>query len=101
MSESHFEPGEIVLHKADRADRLFIIINGKAELSYGDENGEAAKSVELTAGDVFGVAEILEKTSVQAIVRCIEPLTVVTYNKSELEPLLALPAVRTCFEQLR
>ena len=101
MSESHFEPGEIVLHKADRADRLFIILNGKAELSYEDENGEAAKSVELTAGDVFGVAEILEKTSVQANVRCIEPLTVVTYNKSELEPLLALPAVRTCFEQLR
>ncbi len=101
MTEEHYEPDEIVVHQGDSGNRIYIIISGKFEVSKNDGSGQAEAGFQLGEGDCFGIAEILDNTTAQANVRCLEPSSVVTYHKRELEPLLSLPEVRRGFERMR
>ena len=100
ISHEHFEPGEEVFRQGDIGDRIYIIASGHAEVARG-ENGLEAVLARLGPGEYFGEMALLNRTTRNATVRCLEPLDVLSIHKREFSVLAAnLPAMRESFERV-
>lgn len=81
-------------------DRIYIIGSGKAEV-VRHENDKDITFVTLGAGEYFGEMVLLNHTTRNATVRCVEAMDVLSLPKSEFSLLAAnLPAVRESFEKV-
>jgi CRP-like cAMP-binding protein len=38
-SRRHYAPGEVIIHKGDKGDSMYVIISGEAEVVFDDERG--------------------------------------------------------------
>src|SRR6266498_734745 len=100
ISHEHFEPGEEVFHQGDLGDRIYIIASGQAEVAR-EENGSETLLARLGPGEYFGEMALLNRTTRNATVRCLEPLDVLSIHKREFSVLTAnLPAMRASFERV-
>jgi len=100
ISHEHFEPGEEVFRQGDIGDRIYIIASGQAEVARG-ESGLEAVLARLGPGEYFGEMALLNRTTRNATVRCLEPLDVLSIHKREFNTLAAnLPAMRESFERV-
>jgi NADH dehydrogenase len=100
MAHEHFEPGQEVFHQGDLGDRIYIIARGQAEVAR-QEGGPEVVLAHLGPGEYFGEMALLNKTTRNATVRCLEPLDVLSIPKREFSVLAAnLPAMRESFEQV-
>src|SRR5207253_5642388 len=100
MAHEHFEPGQEVFHQGDLGDRIYIIARGQAEVARR-EGGPEVVLAHLGPGEYFGEMALLNKTTRNATVRCLEPLDVLSIPKREFGVLAAnLPAMRESFEQV-
>ncbi|WP_419193032.1 FAD-dependent oxidoreductase [Kolteria novifilia] len=102
MVHAHFEPGEYVIREGDVGDRLYIIIQGKAEiLKPGSFVSEPEVMAEVGPGEIFGEMALLDGNRRGATVRCLEPLDVFTMAKNEFSHLVNfLPDLRRNVEQI-
>ncbi|HKY03691.1 MAG TPA: FAD-dependent oxidoreductase, partial [Blastocatellia bacterium] len=82
MSQEHFEPGEEVFHQGDLGDRIYIIVNGQAEV-VREDNGNEMVLAQLGAGEYFGEMALLRQTTRSATVRCITPMDTLSLHKRE------------------
>jgi NADH:quinone reductase (non-electrogenic) len=100
VSHEHFEPGEEVFHQGDLGDRIYIIARGEAEVARRENDSETLLA-RLGPGEYFGEMALLNQTTRNATVRCLEPLDVLSIHKREFAVLAAnLPAMRESFEQV-
>ena len=98
VSHEHFEPGEEVFHQGDLGDRIYIIARGQAEV-VRRENANEFLLARLGPGEYFGEMALLNQTTRNATVRCLQPLDVLSIHKREFAVLAAnLPAMRESFE---
>lgn len=72
VSHGRFEPGQEVFHQGDLGDRIYIIARGQAEVARQD-NGREIVLAQLGAGEYFGEMALLNHTTRNATVRCVEP----------------------------
>ena len=98
--EQHFEPDERIISQGDPAEHLYVVTSGKAE-ARADGGLEAATTRELGPGDCFGATSLSDDDVYRESVRCVEPVTVVAYDRTELGPLWTAPALREGLAQLR
>jgi NADH dehydrogenase len=100
ITHEHFEPGQDIFHQGDLGDRIYIIGSGKAEVVRHEDDKDIVLAT-LNAGEYFGEMALLNRTTRNATVRCIEPMDVLSLPKSEFSLLAAnLPAVRESFEKV-
>ena len=100
ISYAHFEPGEEVFHQGDLGDRIYIITGGRAEIVREVEGNRNLLAV-LGPGEYFGEMALLNGTTRNATVRCMEPLDVLSIHKREFSLLAThLPQLRASFEQV-
>ena len=100
IAHEHFEPGQEVFRQGDLGDRLYIIARGQADV-LRQENGNEFVLARLGSGEYFGEMALLNHTTRNATVRCVEPLDVLSIHKREFGVLAAnLPAMRESFEQV-
>ena len=100
VSHEHFEPGEEIFHQGDLGDRIYIIASGQAEV-VREEDGREVSLARLGAGEYVGEMALLNQTTRNATVRCLEPLDVLSIHKREFGLLAAnLPAMRESFERV-
>lgn len=100
VSHEHFEPGEEIFHQGDLGDRIYIIAHGQAEV-VRDENGREVSLARLGPVEYVGEMALLNQTTRNATVRCLEPLDVLSIHKREFSLLAAnLPAMRESFEKV-
>jgi NADH dehydrogenase len=99
-SHEHYEPGQEIFRQGDLGDRIYIISRGKAEVLR--EQGNRTISLALLGpGEYFGEMALLNQTTRNATVRCLESLDVLSIHKREFSLLAAnLPALRESFEQV-
>lgn len=99
-SHEHYEPGQEIFRQGDLGDRIYIISRGKAEVLR--EQGDRTVSLALLGpGEYFGEMALLNQTTRNATVRCLESLDVLSIHKREFSLLAAnLPALRESFEQV-
>jgi NADH dehydrogenase len=82
ISQEHFEPGEEVFHQGDLGDRIYIIINGEAEV-VREDGGREMVLARLGAGEYFGEMALLRQTTRSATVRCTAPMDALSLHKRE------------------
>lgn len=100
VAHEHFEPGQEIFRQGDLGDRIYIISRGKAEVIHEDGDREVALAL-LGPGEYFGEMALLNQTTRNATVRCVESLDVLSIHKREFSVLAAnLPALRESFEQV-
>lgn len=100
VAHEHFEPGEEIFHQGDLGDRIYIIAGGQAEV-VREENGREVFLARLGPGEYVGEMALLNQTTRNATVRCLEPLDVLSIHKREFNLLAAnLPAMRESFENV-
>jgi NADH dehydrogenase len=98
VMQEHFEPGEDVFHQGDLGDRIYIIVNGQAEVLRAEEGRESVLA-QLVAGEYFGEMALLNQTVRNATVRCVAPMDVLSLPKREFNLLAGnLPELRRSFE---
>ena len=96
----HFEPGQEVFREGDIGDRLYIITSGKAEVIRKNGAGDIPLA-QLGAGEYFGEMALLNHTTRNATVRCVESLDVLSIPKREFSALAAtLPTMRENLERV-
>jgi NADH dehydrogenase len=100
VSHEHFEPGQEVFHQGDIGDRIYIITGGKAEV-LKHEMGHEVSLAHLGAGEYFGEMALLNQTTRNASVRCVEAMDVLSIPKREFSALAAtLPTMRENLEKV-
>jgi NADH dehydrogenase len=100
VSHEHFEPGQEVFREGDVGDRLYIITNGKAEVTRRNGEGDISLA-QLGAGEYFGEMALLNQATRNATVRCIEALDVLSIPKRDFSALAAtLPTMRENLEKV-
>jgi NADH dehydrogenase len=98
ITREHFEPGEVVFHQGDLGDRIYFVVAGRAEVVRETAGAELILA-ELGAGEYFGEMALVENTTRNATVRCVEPLDLISLPKREFGVLAAyLPELRRSFE---
>jgi NADH:ubiquinone reductase (H+-translocating) len=101
IAREHFEPGQFVFHQGDLGDRIYIVLNGEAEVLRKGEGGSESVLGRLHGGDCFGEMALLNRTTRNATVRCVAPMDVLALNKLEFTLLAAnLPDLRKSFERV-
>ncbi len=100
ISHEHFESGQNVFQQGDLGDRIYIIVSGQAEVLRHNGSQEILLA-QLGPGEYFGEMALLNQTTRNATVRCVEPLDVLSIHKREFSILAAnLPAMRETFEEV-
>jgi len=100
ITQEHFEPGEDVFHQGDLGDRIYMIVNGHAEVVREAEGAETVLA-RLGPGEYFGEMALLKQSTRGATVRCIAPMNTICLPKREFGLLTAyLPQVRETLENV-
>lgn len=100
VAHEHFEPGQNVFRQGELGDRIYIIASGRAEV-IRIEGREELVLATLGPGEYFGEIALLNHTTRNATVRCLEALDVLSIHKREFNVLAAnLPAMRESFERV-
>ncbi len=106
VMQLHFEPGEVVFRQGDRADSLYVILAGQAEvIDEGRQQGQPGEQpVErrlavLGAGEFFGEIAMLQQRTRTATIRCLEPMDVLALPQNQFQTLAKhLPGFRSGFQ---
>jgi len=88
-----------VFHLGDVGDRIYIIMNGRAEVLR--EAADTTRTLAILGhGEYFGEMALLRSTTRNATVRCVEAMDVLSLPKKEFDLLAAnLPDLRGGFER--
>mmetsp|Transcript_12420 Transcript_12420/g.22148 ORF Transcript_12420/g.22148 Transcript_12420/m.22148 type:complete len:449 (+) Transcript_12420:1-1347(+) len=79
-----FDEDSVVFHEGDQVEGIFVVINGKAQVEYKDQDGEPFVVAELERGDIFGETAILDGRDVRhATVRCKTPVEAVFWSRDD------------------
>lgn len=60
MEARRFQPGEVLCRQGSRGDDLYILAEGEVEVSIATDEGNNEVVATLSAGDVFGMASLLQ-----------------------------------------
>lgn len=103
VNHEHFEPGQIVFEQGDLGDRVYIIINGNAEVLIRPDpdspNAPLKKIADLGPGQYFGEMALMRRRPRSATIRCTKPMDVLSIEKGDFNALVTnIDALRTLFE---
>ena len=101
VGRAHFEPDEVIVREGDRADRLYVIVDGEvAVVREGAPVGSGPVAV-LGPGDSFGEIALVKGSPRTATVRSRTPVNVLTMERDTFQALFAhVPELRRVFERL-
>ena len=95
----HFEPGEEVFRQGDLGDRVYIVLSGRAEV-LREFDGSREAIATLARGEYFGEMALLNSTTRNATVRCVEAMDVLSLPEPEFSLLSEnLPQFRREFQK--
>jgi CRP-like cAMP-binding protein len=105
--EKSYARGELIIEERTAAERFFIIVRGKIEISKRFEDGEEFVLAVHSDGEFFGEMALLDQGLRSATVRAVEPTTVLEISRPNFEsllykaPLLAFRILRELSSRLR
>jgi ATP-binding cassette subfamily B protein len=94
-----FSTGERIVREGEPGDRLYILANGRVEVTAEGAAGRSRKLAELRDGDYFGEVALLRHTPRMASVRALAPTSALVLARQPFLTLLeASPELRAAFE---
>lgn len=98
---------EILFHKGDVGDSLFIILSGRIKVFSLDDQGEEVALNQVSAGEIIGEMSLLDYEPRSASVVALEKTTVLELGREDFmeilkrQPELALSVIRNLSSRLR
>jgi CRP/FNR family transcriptional regulator, cyclic AMP receptor protein len=87
-----FKRGEVVFHKGDPGDTLFVIVEGQVKIVLPSESGEEALLAVLDEGEFFGELSLIDEQPRSATIVASEPTeTLVLHRDSFLQSVTSSP----------
>ncbi|WP_414756242.1 ATP-binding cassette domain-containing protein [Anabaena sp. CCY 9910] len=85
-----FQPGEIVIHQGDLADKFYILMEGEVEVIQEDGDSEPKLLKRLGPNSYFGEIGLLHETTRTATVRAASdtPIKVIVFEQSDFEKMV-------------
>lgn len=80
--EVSFGPGEVIFEAGDRADALFVVLEGEAQVEVG------GRFHRLRHGDIFGEMALISPDKRLATVRAVEPVRAKRIEADAFDSLL-------------
>jgi NADH:ubiquinone reductase (H+-translocating) len=100
LLQEHFEPGQTVFHQGDLGDRMYIVLSGAAEV-VRQENGKEIRLARIGAGEYFGETALIEQTTRNATVRCVQSMNTLSLPKGDFSRLAAhLPELKASVQNV-
>lgn len=90
-----FDAGRVIVAQGDRADALFLLLEGKAGAYVTDPYGNETHLRTTEAGGHFGEIGVLEAGSRTATVKAVTPCTVFRLNARAFRDILKTPDLAT------
>ena len=96
FEQAEYQPGQMIVHRGAAAERVFLLVHGKAHRLGVGEYGDATILETIADGAHFGDQSIVEHNDVWAYsVKAITPCTVLSLPQAVFEELVErLPALR-------
>ena len=89
-----FKRGEVIFHKGDPGDTLFMIVQGQVKIVLPSDSGEEALLVVLDEGEFFGELSLIDERPRSATIMASEPTeTLVLHRDDFLRSLAANPEI--------
>ena len=96
VHREHFEVGETVFANGDFGDKVYFIVEGRA-----DVERDGAPLAKLHSGDVFGEAALISNQPRNATIRATSPLDTVAVSRRAFQELLMhLPGLNNTMQEL-
>ncbi len=76
-----FNPGDIIIHQGETADKFYIIVSGTVEIYYYEPNAADTIIAQLDSGNYFGEIGLLEGSKRTASVRAATPVKVLVFDR--------------------
>jgi NADH dehydrogenase len=88
IMKQHFEPGEDICREGELADKVFVLLEGSAEVrKTSPEGGADVVLAHLGPGQYFGEMGVVGGGRRTATVRCVEPLDALCLPRQEFSVL--------------
>lgn len=81
-------PGELIFHKGDPGDRMYILLTGKVGISISDAADKVEFVAQLGPGDCFGEMGILDDLPRSATVHVLDRATALALSRDHLNGML-------------
>jgi CRP-like cAMP-binding protein len=95
MRTRRFKRGEVIFHRGDPGDALFVVISGAVKISLPSEAGDEAILATLRSGDFFGELALLDGAPRSASAAALEPTETLVLPRDRFRELVAAqPAIR-------
>jgi CRP-like cAMP-binding protein len=82
VEESH-DPGSALFYAGEPADRFYILVEGKVQITIGKT--QRREYVVGNLGEAFGWSSVVGNNAYTAEARCLTPTKLLKINKSDLE----------------
>jgi HD-GYP domain-containing protein (c-di-GMP phosphodiesterase class II) len=86
--EKRYDSDSVIIEEFTAAERFFIIVTGKVQISKRYEDGEQFILSVQSDGDFFGEMALLDEGPRSATARALEPTTVLEISRENFEKLL-------------
>ena len=86
-----FQANSVVVNQGDPAERLFLIVKGRARYFYTSEEGRKLLLFWLTPGDIFGGASLLSDPSTYLVsTETVKETTLLVWDRATIRRLAAI-----------
>ena len=100
FSAESCDQGSVVFEEGSKGDKLYILVQGKVDVSRSDAENEKVQIAVLNDGDYFGEMALLRDEPRTATVKARTPCTFLTLDKKQFDKLLDdAPGLRSEFEE--
>lgn len=101
VGRQHFEPDEVIVREGDRADRLYVVVDGEVAVVRENAGGGEMTLRTLGPGDSFGEIALVRNSPRTATVKSRTRVNVLTLERESFAALFAhVPELRGVFEHL-
>ena len=103
----NYPAGEVIFREHASGKEMFVIIEGKVEISKSTTGGSSKTLIELSRGDIFGEMAVVEKKTRSATARAISQTSLLVMDEALFEKTLegnsdfARKMIRVLSERLR
>jgi hypothetical protein len=84
-----FGIGETLVRQGQPADKFYIVVQGKLEVSVCGDEGESLRAAILSTGDYFGEASLYQDAPSEATLQTLTPCRVITLAKESFNQVVS------------
>jgi glutaminase len=95
LEPRQYRPGDVIIHRGDRADEVYLLMNGQVSVTVDLSNGQQKRLSTISPGMAFGELAVIDRSPRTADVRADTPVECRILSATVLDQLArTAPAIR-------